>query len=290
MTEAVEWELVEVKDRRLKEWEPLYLEIRAGGIASLVSTEVAHLNHGSHYTKVLRANVAIQVPGYDEPEYRWKLLKPKNVPDRPPTLDVLWMQILQGSGADWAGIEEIADAAIEDLLHGRREDLLILDGPEAKHLDAFTVEAAAVLRAECQAMAETFSPAQWVRLMHMLNRAYDLGRQVRENEFPSDLKRSAGYRSGAKKTADAQAWWPAGAAWAQQLLEDHPNGWRGDRRRGLNGLANEMSERWASRPFAPAGPAKVESQDLVKRVLPKWKDQGLIDFSRPSQDRAHLGG
>ena len=278
MTEDVEWELVQVKDRRLKEWEPLYLEIRAGASASLISTEVAYLNHGSHYTKVLRANVAIQAPGCEEPEYRWKLLKPKDAPARPLTLAVLWMQILQGSGTDWAGIEEIADAAIDDFLHGRRDDLLILDGPEAKHLDAFTVEAAAVLMAEYRAMAETFSPDQWGRLTHMLDRAYNLGREVRENEFPSDRATSGGYLSGAKKTADAEAWWPAGAAWAQSLWDAYPLGWKKGRRRGLNGLSLQMYDQWEDRPFKPAPESwdAVEPDYLKKTVLPKWCELGLL--------------
>lgn len=286
MTEAVEWELVEVKDHRLEEWEPLYLEIRAGGSASLVSTEEAYLNHGSHYTKVLRANVAIQAPGCDEPEYRWKLLKPKDAPARPLTLAVLWMQILQGSGTDWAGIEEIADAAIDDFLHGRRDDLLILNGPEAKHLDAFTVEAAAVLMAEYRAMAETFSPDQWVRLTHMLDRAYNLGREVRENEFPSDRATGGGYLSGAQSRAAARAWWPAGAAWAQALWDAYPKGWPEGWRPSANRLALLMCEQWKNRPFAPDGPAAPDPLDLAKRVLPAWKRQKLLN--RP-QSRTESG-
>lgn len=106
--------------------------------------------------------------------------------------------------------------------------------------------------------------------------AYFCGWFVRDAEVPGDLQRSAGIKAGQKRSDEARAWWPPGAAWAQELWEAFPVGWSDGRRKSMNGLASEMYDRWSVRPFQPVGPARVDHADLVKRIIPAWKREGLL--------------
>lgn len=274
-----DWVWVEVQDPRLKGWEPLFYELPAGSSVTLVSTKETLLSEGAHFRKLLRVDVAIAVPGAPKTAYLWKLLYPAGL-RRPTSVAALWATITQSLEGDAEAIREAADAAVTEFEEGRREDLQIIETKASKHLDAIVVGRAAQLTVDFKEMIEAIPADQRVPLMHMIDDAYDLGRQVREAEFPTDLKRSAGYLAGAKRKGAAEEWWLLGSAWAQAMWDNFPAGWPDGRRRSVNGLAAQMYDHWSSRPFDPLGPASVEPQDLAKRVLPKWKAQGLLDLAK----------
>lgn len=119
-------------------------------------------------------------------------------------------------------------------------------------------------------------------LAELLDRAYRLGRDVRNAEFPSDHARSKSAKSSLERTLDAEAWWLVGSQWAQALVDAYPKGWAKGRRLGRNGLASQIYDDWAARPFAPFGPSTVEVVDLAKRILVRWEERGWLTLPKRS--------
>lgn len=105
---------------------------------------------------------------------------------------------------------------------------------------------------------------------------FKAGRVASEVEFPQERQRARGLKRGEKNTAEAEAWWPQGAEWAQKLWDKYPEGWEGRGRPSRSRLAEMIATHWRRRPFHPIGPSRVSARDLEQRIIPAWESRMLF--------------
>ncbi|WP_304712609.1 hypothetical protein [Phenylobacterium sp.] len=217
-------------------------------------------------------------------EYPFKLYRPR------PRLDDL--EELAGYLEDLApGLSpELRDELEREALDALRDDYTprVLKQGKGPAFDPLTfleaLDAVEIWR-ECGLEGASYQDAEPVviprgRLLSYFDAVYKAGRSVRDAEIPSDEQRSKSSPAAVARTVKGEAWWLAGAAWAQDVVKAHPKGWAEGRSVSRAALAEELIARWGEVKDRDGWPARVTYNDLYKRVLKAWIERGWLSLAR----------
>lgn len=267
------WGPAKAKDARLKGWSPLELVGPVGSRAEVISVEDRVIGPPHAQEPALYVVARVTTPEGAS----WVI---DDLLLRPTTAEVWEMTELADylgrivGGRDPAALRETQEqAALSDLSEaGTGGVLRYADGPPLRPVDFLQcMEAVELWRKVLDGEPSDTVTVSRADLEAALDWAFLAGRRVAAAEVPGQLQRTKALAEARRRAAEAKAWWPDGARWAQSLIADWPK----DQRCSLAALALKMWSNWSTGPLG-LGVARRNARYLETDILPQWRDGGLI--------------
>ena len=263
------WGPAKVQDARLKGWEPLECAAPNGSTAEVISVEQKTVGEPHALEPILYVVARVRTPEGETWVVDYNLRRPTKAPvwDMPEL--AAYLDLVAGPQGV-AGLKE----ELEPLAFDAERIVRAKDGPRLTPLQFLqaldAVDLWRGLGLEGDDDGEVASTKRALRLA--IDWAFLAGRRIAEAEFPSQLQRTKAVRAARRRSSEAEAWWPDGAKWAQQIVES----WPSERRLSIAALANRMWETWSTGPSGR--PVEVSPRYLETVILPRWKAAGLLSL------------
>lgn len=271
------WGPLELRDPRLKGWTAIGVAAPFGSKGALLAIEELTIGKGDFEEPALAIQVEVTTPDGGRLIHDRMLFKPKTVliyahPELCEYLDA----IAHGKISDEFK-NELEDRSLDELYNPTRT-LWFSDGPRLSALEYLQCLDAARQWRELGLDGSSNETVELSQndLRAALNTAFLAGRRVAEAEAPSNIQRARAHRAAKLRVATARKWWPMGARWAQQLVNEWPPG----ERLSVAALAGCMWENWKMGPLQ-SETVRLSPRQLEAKILPMWIASGELQLQKP---------